>query len=98
MKKYAFKIVAIELLYCILGLLLYRWRVIHHTRASDSDWIVFFVPACLAFIANTIVFWSSGFLRIKPLMRIISTLFFSILATFLSFWLSLVINISAYGE
>ena len=58
MKTTALAIV-IAVVYGIAGFLLYRARVIHHSVWLDSDLVVFFIPAVLAWLTNGLLIWSS---------------------------------------
>ena len=57
MKTTALAIV-IAVVYGIAGFLLYRARVIHHSFWLDSDLVVFFIPAVLAWLTNGLLIWS----------------------------------------
>jgi len=50
-------IVAIAALYAVSGTLLYRARASGVSPALHSDWLVFGVPALLAFVAFGAAFW-----------------------------------------
>ena len=97
MRTFLIRIVAIGCLHCIGGVLLYRGRVVNQLPMLESDLLVFDLPALIALIAYGIAFWSNGFLRAKPALRIVIMLGVSLLATCLSSWLFMLIAFNKYG-
>ena len=81
-----------------MGVFLYRGRVLKQLSLLESDFLVFYLPLFLAFIANCVVFWSSKLLQAKPLFRFSGMLGVSVLVAFLSFWLTMVIALNTYGS
>jgi hypothetical protein len=91
------KTITIAFLHCIGGLLLYRGRVVIKHGILQSDLLVFVLPALFALLAYSIVYWYSAFLEGKLTLKIVAMLGFSLMATCLSFWLSMVVAFNVYG-
>ena len=92
---------ALFVVYCLhsaLEFVLYRGRVVSHWMLSDSDFVVFAVPNLLALVAYAVVFarWSRT-RQMDWILRLALVLVLTLLATFFSFWGSLLIPLNTYG-
>ena len=91
------KFMAIACLHCLVGVLVYRGRVVGKVPLLDSDFWVFVFPALLATIGYGIAYWSTGVLHTRLLARLMSMVGISIVATGLSFWCFMLIGFNRYG-
>src|SRR5256885_17257639 len=97
MVRLLMKMGAIALLHCIVGVLLYRGRVVSHIPILHSDVVVFAIPCVAALIAYGVASWSARFLETTPVLRILTVTTVSVVATFLSFWLFMLVAFNRYG-
>ena len=97
MRAITIKALVVGFFHCAAGLLLYRGRVVDHFPVLQSDFLVFLLPALIALIAYGVVFWSSGFLRAKPALRLVVTSGASLLASCLSSGLLTLVAFNRYG-
>jgi hypothetical protein len=98
MRAFLIKIVVIGCLHCVGGVLLYRGWAINKLPILESDLLATYLPFLIALIAYGAVFWSSGFLQTKPVLRLAIMLGFSLLAACLSFSLYMLIALNTYGS
>ena len=98
MITFILKIVVIGFLHCLGGVLLYRGMVVKGIPILQSELLVFYLLFLIALIAYGTVFWSSGFLQTRPVLRLAIMLGVSLLATCLSTWLYLLFALNRYGE
>jgi len=91
------KVAFVAIAHCVAGVLLYRGRVFSHVEILQSDLLVFFLPGFLALIAYGAVYWTSGILQAKPILRIVIAIPFSLFAVCFSSWLFAVIAFNQYG-
>ena len=80
-----------------IGFWLYRSRALDKGEIFKSEFLVFFLPTILALVVYAYVFWFYGFAPSNIWFRVSATIFFSILAIFLSLWLLMVIGANLYG-
>jgi len=97
MSAFLVKSVVIGCLHCVVSVLLYRGMVVNQLPILQSELLVFGVPSLIALIAYGTVFWLSGFLQAKPVLRLAIMLGFSLLATCLSSWLFMLVAFNSYG-
>ena len=69
---------------------LYRARVLTHSALTSSDFVLFALPAILAFMGYLLL------LRARA-VRMIPALAAACLLVFVSFWLSLIVAFNTYG-
>jgi hypothetical protein len=63
-----------------------------------SKLLLVYLPFAIALAAYCLAFWSNGFLKTKPIRRIVTMLICSFLAALFSFWIYMEILIAMYGE
>ena len=97
MKSCLLNFFLIGIAHCIIGIWLYRARVMYHYSLLFSDFLVFALPAIVAFAIYFLVIWRSEYLVIKPWLRVVSTVCLSFLATLGSFVISIIIAFNKYG-
>jgi len=97
MKTLIGKYLIIACIHCLTAVLLYRGRIVSHFRLCDSDFLVTVIPACFAFAAYCISFWSSSILQSNIGVRIVVMLGLAFLAVSLSFFLFMLIAFNLYG-
>lgn len=97
MKTFFIKVLVIGCLHCAIGVLLYRGMVLSHIPMLQSELLVFDIPFLVALIAYGAAFWTSGFIKEKPVLRMVALLAVSLVVTFLSFWLFMIVSFNRYG-
>jgi hypothetical protein len=97
MRATSIKFTAIACLHCLVGVLMYRGRVVGKVPFLESDFLVFALPALLAAIGYGIAYWSTGALHTRLVARLMSLVGISVVATGLSFWVFMLIAFNKYG-
>ena len=98
MTPYWFLIAGVFVSHVIIGVLLFRWRFVHHPSIADSDWLTFGTPFFGAAIAYWIVFLRSPYIRPRSIYRQTCLVVLSFCTAFASFWLYMVIGLNTYGS
>jgi hypothetical protein len=89
-RKLTCALIAIAIGHVAYTLLLYRVRVLTHSAIASSDFILFGLPAILAFTGYWLLLRGRQIRMIPPWMA-------ACLLVFISFWLSLFIAFNIYG-
>ena len=89
-RKLTCALIAIAIGHLAYTLLLYRVRVLTHSPIASSDFILFGLPAILAFTGYWLLLRGRQIRMIPPWMT-------ACLLVFVSFWLSLFLAFNIYG-
>jgi len=96
--KTASKFVGVAVAYFVAGVLLYRWRHTSEVWLSDSDALVFALPAVLALVANAWIISSLLNTRWHPEIKFAITFGLASVLTFLELWAIMFYALNEYGS
>lgn len=94
--RYGVKIISFAIIQIIIGIVLYRFRVISSSRMLQSDTVVFGLPLFAGFLAYCILFWTAGFAHSMP-TRICLMLLTSLLAAGIASFACILIAFNIHG-
>ena len=87
----------VAVIYAGASFLLYRARALSESRLWDSDILVLYAPAVLAFCLNALIFWHVTRGRLAALPRLGAAIGLAVLATFIAAWCWAFAAFNLYG-